>query len=305
MTESIRLATFNVENLFARYRFREGREPLEGEGFTINQTAFDLYEETAKKITARAIKEVKADIICLQEVENLPVLDRFNSRYLGGREYRHRMVIDGNDPRMIDVAVLSRHPLKNVRTHRHERNEANSASLFSRDCLEVDVDVNGKTLTLYVNHFKSMMGGREQTRERREEQVGRVAGIVDERWKSSGYGGNFAVLGDFNDYLEGKTSLTALVNAPHFENILERLPSDEQWTHYWAGGGQYRQLDYILLPTALDGRAGSPVPQVMRKGLPWRAERYDGPRFDDVGESNPKASDHAPLYVDLPLSALT
>jgi hypothetical protein len=39
----------------------------------------------------------------------------------------------------------------------------------------------------------------------------------------------------------------------------------------------------------------------MREGLPWRASKYTGSRLDDVGEDNPKASDHAPVYMDLEL----
>jgi hypothetical protein len=40
----------------------------------------------------------------------------------------------------------------------------------------------------------------------------------------------------------------------------------------------------------------------MRKGLPYRAERYTGERLPtNVGEDNPKASDHAPLAIDIDL----
>ena len=159
----IRIATFNCENLFARYKFREGRETLAPNGFTINDLAFDIYDETSKQLTAKAIKEVNADIICLQEIESLPVLERFNSRFLGGMKYKYRMLIDSHDPRYIDVAILSRYPFGRIKTYRHERNKNNTWWLFSRDCLETDVDIQGETLTVYVNHFKSMIGGRDGT----------------------------------------------------------------------------------------------------------------------------------------------
>ncbi len=300
-----RLATFNVENLFARYRFRQNADVYAPDGFSINQLAFDVYDETDKRITAQAIRALDADILCLQEVESLPVLDRFKSQYLPRAGYDHRILIDCFDPRHIDVAVLSRLPITRVRTHRHERNEKH-ASLFSRDCLEVDVEVAaGKTFTVYVNHFKSMMGGRDATHERRVEQVQRVAAILHERHGAK-LEGNYAVVGDFNDYLDGKTSLGALVRNELLCNVAEGIAdAEERWTHYWASGGEYRQLDYILLPRALWNAAGKPVPEIMRKGLPWRAEKYGGERFADVGESEPKASDHCPVVIEVPVAALT
>lgn len=208
---SLRLATFNVENLFARYRFKDTIQPTEDDGFSINDLAFRIYDEESKKITAKAIRAVNADVICMQEVESLPVLDRFNSFYLGGLKYAYRAVIDCFDPRQIDVAVLSRYPIVSLRSHREERNKAGTAFLFSRDCLEIELSVGGKALTLYANHLKSMMEGREATRPRRQEQAERVAAIIDARWKKSGYKGNFVVLGDFNDYPDGKTSLASLL----------------------------------------------------------------------------------------------
>lgn len=297
----MRLATFNCENLFARYKFRRNFDPTEADGFTINNLAFDIYDETEKQITAQAIREVDADVIALQEVENLPVLDRFNSQYLGGLRYRHRLLIDSHDPRGIDVAILSRFPIVSVRTYRHERNAANTASLFSRDCLEAEMDVAGKPLVIYVNHFKSMMGGRDATRDRRVEQAERVAAIIAARWAERHFEGNFVVMGDLNDYADANTSLSALFTHEGLVNVVTRLSANDQWTHYFAGGNEYRQLDYLFLSASL-ANLNPGAPDIMRRGLPFRAERYTGSRFPNVGEDNPKASDHAPVFIDLDLA---
>lgn len=297
---SVRVATFNAENLFARYRFRSNFSPSADDGFSINNLAFSIHDEDSKKITAKAIKETNADVVCLQEVENVGVLDRFNSRYLGGFGYKHRLVVDGHDPRHIDVAVLSRFPIEHIKTHRHERNDANTTWKFSRDCLEIDLDINGKTLSLFVNHLKSMMGGRDATHARRKEQADRIAEIIDDWYKDADYEANYIVVGDLNDYPTDGTALKSLLEHPGLVNVVNRLPTDEQWTHYWAGGNKYSQLDYLLLSKSL-AASNTGAPTIMRKGLPHRAERYTGERLDDIGENYPKASDHAAVYMDIEL----
>jgi len=296
----MRLATFNVENLFARYRFRGDRHPRGGEGFGRNDLAFDLYDDDLKRVTAKAIGDIDADVICLQEVENLEVLEGFNSRYLARLKYKHRLLIDSHDPRFIDVAVLSRHPFSHIGTHREARNAKNTAWLFSRDCLEVDVECGSKTLSLYVNHFKSMMEGRAKTRARRKAQADAVAKIVDAWWKAERYHGNFVVLGDLNDYPGRGTALGSLLNHKALVNVVERLPAKARWTHHYAQGGRYQQLDYLLLSKALADANPHP-PEIMRKGMAYRASRYEGERFEEVGENHPKASDHAPVWMELEL----
>jgi len=305
---SLTLATFNCENLFARYNFDKNYDPVGKDGFTINDLAFDIQDEAEKRITAEAILEVDADVIALQEIESLNVLDTFQSRYLPKMKYRYRMLVDSFDPRHIDVAVMSRYPITSVCSHRQERNKSNSSWLFSRDCLEVTIQVNGKDLLLYINHLKSMMEGRQDTRNRRVEQAERVAAIVDARWKASGYDGNFVVLGDLNDYPQTDnshgqpvtTALNSLLQHPGLVNVVARLPADDQWTHFYASGGEYRQLDYLFLSKAL-AQKNPAAPDIMRKGLPFRAERYTGDRLPFVGENHPKASDHCPLSMKLEL----
>lgn len=307
---TVRIATFNCENLFARYNFKSGLEPPR-DGFTINELSFDLYDNRAKRITAAAIKETDADIICLQEVDNQPVLDRFTSEFLGttqAKRYRHRVLIDGNDPRHIDIGFLSRYPIASIRSHRHDRNASKTAPLFSRDCLRVEIEIGTHKLTLYGNHFKSMMGGRAATRKRRLEQAEGLLAILKQDWGDN-LDGDFAVLGDLNDYADTDpdgttTALSPLLEHPKLSNPLLNLAPKDRWTHYFARGNTYKQLDYILLSSELAGKVkGQGKPGRVLKGLPWRAERVTGPRFDDVGEDAPKASDHVPVFIDLEIGS--
>jgi len=311
---TIRLGTFNCENLFARYKFNKNVDPAKAtkNGFDINMVNFEIFNEEDKKSTAKAIAELNADVLALQEVENLDVLKRFRTDRLKPLKYTHAILVDGNDPRQIDVAVLSRFELVAVRSFQHIRD--GNAFLFSRDCLEVDVDVNGTVLTLFVNHLKSMLDknnpsqGRKTTRAKRVKQAAEVKKIVEARFGANpGAAGRWAVVGDLNDFLvpsQGTTSgITSLVTWPEVENVVDRLPVAERWTHFFAGAPagepRVRQLDYLLLSSSL-AAASLAVPTIVRKGLSTKATEATGPRFPGVTATS-FASDHCPVGIDITL----
>ena len=66
-------------------------------------------------VVAQTIRQVNggrgADIIALQEVENLAVLERLRTEYLGDLDYMPGILVEGSDLRGIDLAFLSRLPL--------------------------------------------------------------------------------------------------------------------------------------------------------------------------------------------------
>jgi endonuclease/exonuclease/phosphatase family metal-dependent hydrolase len=311
---AVRVATFNVENLFARFRFESDVDPAHAvkDGWNVNETAFTLQDEDSKRLTGQTIKALKADVLVLQEVENLDTLKRFRSEYLGGPSaFPYAVAVDGNDPRLIDIAVLSKLPVTHLRSYQHLR--SGRSYLFSRDCLEVDIDVGGKTLTLFGNHLKSMLDkddprqGRRNTRARRQLQAKTVKKLVVDRFGNQPGRNAWVVLGDLNDYLEtdsqGKTGIDELVGWREVENVVGRLAAEERWTHYYPGGGAlegYHQLDYLLVSRSL-AKATTAVPEIVRKGLPTGATRYTGPRFPGVGKVWPKASDHCPVVFELQL----
>lgn len=311
MSTTLRLATFNVENLFARWRFADGVDPATANtrGWVVEHTQFEELGVDDKAITGAAVREIRADVLALQEVENVDTLKHFRAHALGGRdEYPYVAGVDGNDPRLIDVAVLSKLPITRIRSHQHLMDPGSpTAALFSRDCLEVDVEVReseskSTTVTLFVNHLKSMSDGRPKTRGKRQRQAAKVKELVTGRFGSASPGDHpFVVLGDLNDYLgpDGSSGIDGLVEWDQLENVVTRLPEADQWTHFFGGGDQYRQLDYLLPSVSLAEASAESLPEILRKGMPLRATRYTGPRFPGVGTDKPKASDHAPVVMDL------
>lgn len=94
--KQIRLATFNVENLYARYRFSlfdKEALPPKGASFSIRDVVFKEFEDKPEKqITAATIRECDADFLALQEVEGLQVLDNFVEQFLFDMGYQYRIV---------------------------------------------------------------------------------------------------------------------------------------------------------------------------------------------------------------------
>ncbi len=348
---TFRLGTFNVENLLARYEFDSDYEYSEGEVLDRSDLIFNNQDDVKKELTAKAIKKANADILCLQEVENLNVLDDFNKKYLDGEKYMYRLLIDSFDIRRIDVAILSRFPILSVTSHRDEltqRHNPRREYLFSRDCLEVRVEIpvneeKTSVFHLYINHFKSMYvrgstDGREDSKEERKEQADKVKCIVDKHWEKKEYKGNFAVLGDFNDYdrflyvgedksvnlsLDDNKSLNSLLNHKNLVDVLRSsdLNKNEHWTYYYKREKQYSQLDYLMLSKPLYEKACGTLnvkslpPELTRQGLSEHVKLYEDERFEGVEiveivedgrkkEKDYNASDHVPLCVDIPKDAL-
>ena len=95
-----------------------------------------------------------------------------------------------------------------------------------------------------------MMGGRANTHDRRELPVDEVLRIVRARFGRSAGKEPWVILGDFNDYMqtddEGSPAIGALVDWGQVENVVRRLPVEDQWTHYFDDREKYTQLDYLL-----------------------------------------------------------
>lgn len=290
---AITIATFNCENLFLRYKFnsRADASAAVENGFIIDVKKFDTVLEKERDITAAAILELKADIIALQEVESMDALKAFNARFLDG-VYKYKVMIDGNDPRLIDVAILSKIPLDHIQTHQFRR--SGNSYVFSRDCLEVTFTVNGKPLTLFVNHFKSMLEGREESMPRRVIQAKEVVRILKEKYGSDPSRFDWIVLGDLNDY-EPSAAIDVLEKTGWMENVLMRLPEEDRWTHCYRK--ECRQIDYIFFSSSLAKRNATAKPVIVRKGLSLNVKNYTGPRFKGVGNDRPHASDHCPVGI--------
>jgi endonuclease/exonuclease/phosphatase family metal-dependent hydrolase len=326
---NVTITTFNLENLFNRYAILD--EPWDGRSYEKVILAYDVasiasrdgdlvsYETThlQRNNTALAIEQAAPDILVAQEVENLIALRNFNHIYLDDY-FEHLILIDGNDPRGIDVGVLLKRgfggTVSGVRTHIDDPNDPKKPivregrknfgylaqnALFSRDCLEIDVAVGKKTLTLLANHLKAQDDTASSV-ERRKTQAKRVSEIFSANVKAKRLP---VVLGDLNfDYRATKKNGTSANDGSldpllATKDLVDPLPAGE-WTHYYASEKSVSRLDYIL-PHKNLALSGPPV--ITRNGLTTKCKQYTGTRFPTIGPEHTEASDHCPLSVTFAL----
>jgi len=299
---AVRLVTYNVANLFD-----EIDDPtLSGRNEDIDD-AKPLHERVAVE---RAIRELDADVLTLQEIESEAALRWFVENHLQGMGYDHIVSIDAGNSRGIENAVLSRHPITEMRLwpgmrlggvfpeENGDREDAPAGApmRFRRSPLWVTVSINDTEdaqqqpyeLGLMIVHKKS---GRGEAAWRMAESR-MIADLLDEITQARPEL-NIAVLGDFNDR-PGDPSVRALT-ATGLIDVFETpkaasVDADSELVTHESG----RRIDLILVNRNLMRElvAGSAFvlgTGARPEGVDWRVVRT----FANF------ASDHYPVSVDL------
>jgi len=256
-------------------------------------------EDLAMTNTARVIKDVDADIMGVIEAESRPLLELFTTRMLeqvDGTPYQEVHLIDGNDGRGIDVGLLSRFSVVSMRTHIYDADR-----VFSRDCAEYHLDLDGKskTLVVLVNHFKSK-GYSSRGDPLGAKRRGRQAKQVAEIYRGLIADGHdlVVVLGDLNDTASGG-SLDPLLADTTLRDVSTHasfLPGERTGT-YRTGNDQ---IDYVLLsPELFDVCSGGGI---FRKGV-WHGPRVKNgwEMYEAITSDRYAASDHAAIWAEVDL----
>lgn len=319
----LKVGTFNLNNLFSRFNFKatiteiqQGDSALTVRYEFTDQANFRLRTFMGKlvkakeksrrdKIAAR-IAEMDVDVLAVQEVENIDILKEFNRVSLGGL-YEHVSLIEGNDPRLIDVGVLSKLPIGAVTSFRTAVHPSDpSKPVFGRDLLEVEIMNRSRTMklfTLYNNHLKSHFGddennglGKLANDDRRSKQADTVRRIVGQRMRSDA---RYIITGDMNDApgatplsamltIEGNALINGLADPTEQGAVMkdERAgeePTTRAWTHRFRPRGQppeHTLFDQIWLSPGL-----APA---FRGGFIHRRRNLTG-----------DGSDHDPAWIEL------
>jgi predicted extracellular nuclease len=263
----------------------------------------EKFTETTRKNTAQVIRDLDVDVCSLMEVESRPVLQNFFLERLPGtntfKNYPHLMLIDGNDTvRGIDVALASRFPIRNLRSHVDD--SENGELIFSRDCLEAEVVHPSGSIWLLINHFKSKANGSAaKNNQKRRRQAECVAQILAQNYDLQR--DRVIVAGDFNDTPDSEP-LSPLLHVDHLYDALALKFSDpgDRWTYHFK---KNEQIDYLLVSEPL--KAAFRDAGVNRRGI-YDVDKYTGGAIKPYpGVTHPanSASDHGAIWAEFELSA--
>jgi endonuclease/exonuclease/phosphatase family metal-dependent hydrolase len=325
---NVKVGTFNLRNLFSQYNFKAKiDEIIKADGGVLEAKVDYLFEADSNVIKirtfmgslveekkpadvdkiAKRINRMDVDVLALQEVEDLDTLFVFNRDKLDYR-YKYKILVEGNDPRLIDVAVLSKFPIGGITSWKHAVHpDEPDIDVFGRDLLEVEILNPTRTKTLFKifnNHLKShyvdwqreKAAGERANDERRTRQAEMVAKIVKDRTRPNS---SFIILGDMNDPPDSlclepftKDPELNLVNAlsdPQETRPAkhdEYPPASKAWTHRYKPGSdkptQYELYDQIWLS-----------PKLTPKQIDAWIDRREFHQGD--------GSDHDPAWVTLDL----
>lgn len=299
----MRILSFNIQNL--RLRRAAGQPRLDGARDRDEIGEPPELDPADRRLSAALLVQAGADLVVLQEVFDADTLDWFNTRHLpaaGLAPYPHAHCPPGNDGRGLDLAVLSRRPVR-LTSHADVTPadlglEAPRPDLpvFRRDCLMVEAG----PLSLFACHFKAPYPDAEASWPVRRLEAEATRRII-ERHVPNPAQSLWLIAGDLNEPSEGTgPHATDPLLPPFSTDLMARLPKDQRWTYFEPHSGTYSQPDALLASPALAARWPDAVPHILRAGLGFEATRHRGEHLPGVGRHRPHASDHAAVMLDLP-----
>lgn len=280
-SDKLRIATYNIRNLFDGIP-NQGADP-----------SFRERPKPERELVAlgESFHHIDADVVGLQEVESIETLKQFQDRYLSDMGYSETILIEGNDRRGIDVALFSRYPVTDVKSHRDARFEVPGQGTmgFGRDLLQARIQgPNGYTFTVFIAHLKSQHGG-DAADVRRLAEARKAREIID-NFKRQNPNENVLVMGDFNDVYNAE-HIAPLVADPNFmHDIVHEEMGAKDWVYTYHPKKYRSRIDYILLNDKMKNEYVSRSAQLYKP-------RKEGNEWKQLYFYN--ASDHIPVTIEI------
>ncbi|RKH69496.1 endonuclease/exonuclease/phosphatase family protein [Corallococcus aberystwythensis] len=266
----VRIAAFNVHRLFDTVC---ATGACGGSNYEELPTEAEFTAQVGQ--LGRAITALNADIVLLEEVETQESLNGLLGRV---PQFEYSKLGETYSAASVDVAVISRRPIIETRSHRSQYiyRPDGSATRFSRDLLEVHLDVDGTRVIVFAAHFRSKVDD-DPGRRFAEATASRLI-LLD---SAKEFPNALVVLGgDLND-VPGSDPINALDES--LLRVARDRPDAETWTYFYSGRGQ--AIDHLYLAP---GGGGTYVPGSFRVARESTGG-YGG-------------SDHGAVYADFALA---
>jgi len=309
--DSFSVMSFNVENLFdTQDDFKKDDKAF----LPLSKKQLNKHKQSCKRIRVQVwkdeclyldwnetVKDAKLnnilnliiayedsgpDVIVFQEIENNNILEQlFN--LLEPYGYSDYKLLEGNDYRGIDNAVISKYPIKDSRLH-YIKFSGEFSNKDSRPILDVLIDINGTNVRFYGVHFPAPYLN-FQMRESAFIALNQL--LIDNKEPS-------VALGDFNVIRTEAKSRNTFYNQEIFWEISHHVGCNScKGTYYYAPNNDWSFLDAILVSK---GRNISFMPESIK--LHATSINMDKDNIKPVGfdvDTLEGVSDHIPLVAKI------
>lgn len=227
------VATYNVENLFdLQYNGDEYKEYIPYTHLGWNEKAFRVKIQNISKV----IKELNADILVLQEIENDNVLGILNSS-LKTQSYQYCYIPKKSG---IKSALLSKYPILKI--------QMIYVKDFPRPIHKIHINVDNKELTLFINHWPSYNNGNQIRVE-----------FAKSLQKSIDKNSEFIFLGDFNapfvkQHNNWGESVSKVTHDARVYNLWYELPYKQRYSHSFYK--KKNALDHMIISKDMFDKRG-------------------------------------------------
>ncbi len=254
--QNFKIMCYNVENYFdcVDDSLTNDSEYLPGGMRGWNTTKYQKKQANiARVITAIGGWEAP-ELVGLCEIESEKCL-RDLTHYSGLKNLRYSYLHhESPDARGIDVALLYQpRRFKPIHDEAIRINFPNEPNKTTRDILFVSgIIPNGDTLSVFVCHFPSRLGGEMESEDKRIFVASVVRTKVDSIFNANNHA-NIVIMGDFNDYPTNESILGTLKAKPLSESIRkDELYNLMYKTHTEGKGsnkhnGEWGALDQIIV----------------------------------------------------------
>lgn len=232
-----------------------------------------------------------ADIVVLEEIENARVIEDLCNRLPQRNRYLNVAFVPPESGGAFASVVFSRYPIKSVTAH-----SVASAGISLRPLLEVTLDAEGRSVSVFAAHWKSKSGDGDTAAIRRAQE--RVLSSRIESLEAADPSVLFVACGDFNQSLEAFETLGRGEIESPWPDWLARCSSGQVSgpEGSYRFDGAWERIDHFFFPP--ERLCGYRVRDFQVMGAPPLTDENENPARYEVF-SGAGYSDHLPLIITL------